>query len=67
MHILLQLFLWYDGQIRLLNVGSAGPEGDLRVYLEGLALAENVQEYVKNHPFGQRPINNDPDQDDYPV
>ncbi|KAK1352937.1 ubiquitin-like domain-containing CTD phosphatase 1 [Heracleum sosnowskyi] len=35
---------------------SLGPEGDLRVYLEGLALAENVQEYVKNHPFGQRPI-----------
>ncbi|KAK1352946.1 hypothetical protein POM88_052784 [Heracleum sosnowskyi] len=30
--------------------------GDLRVYLEGLALAENVQEYVKNHPFGQRPL-----------
>ncbi|KAK1371061.1 hypothetical protein POM88_037153 [Heracleum sosnowskyi] len=47
---------------------SLGPEGDLRVYLEGLALAENVQEYVKNHPFGQRPINNDPDQDgsDFP-
>ncbi|KAK1352938.1 hypothetical protein POM88_052776 [Heracleum sosnowskyi] len=35
---------------------SLGPEGDLRVYLEGLALAKNVQEYVKNHPFGQRPI-----------
>ncbi|KAK1352950.1 Haloacid dehalogenase-like hydrolase superfamily protein [Heracleum sosnowskyi] len=35
---------------------SLGPEGDLRVYLEGLALAENVQEYVKNHPFGQRHI-----------
>ncbi|XP_022885368.1 uncharacterized protein LOC111401730 isoform X1 [Olea europaea var. sylvestris] len=35
---------------------SLGPGGDLRVYLEGLALAENVQEYVKQNPFGQRPI-----------
>ncbi|KAK4427692.1 hypothetical protein Salat_1538200 [Sesamum alatum] len=35
---------------------SLGPGGDLRVYLEGLAMAENVQEYVKQNPFGQRPI-----------
>ncbi|KAL2462005.1 Haloacid dehalogenase-like hydrolase (HAD) superfamily protein [Abeliophyllum distichum] len=35
---------------------SLGPGGDLRVYLEGLALAENVQEYVEQNPFGQRPI-----------
>ncbi|KAH6781679.1 Haloacid dehalogenase-like hydrolase superfamily protein [Perilla frutescens var. frutescens] len=35
---------------------SLGPGGDLRVYLEGLAEAENVQEYVKQNPFGQRPI-----------
>ncbi|PIN12611.1 Phosphoprotein phosphatase [Handroanthus impetiginosus] len=35
---------------------SIGPGGDLRVYLEGLAMAENVQEYVKQNPFGQRPI-----------
>lgn len=34
----------------------AGPGGDLRVYLEGLATAENVQEYVASHPFGQPPI-----------
>lgn len=33
-----------------------GPGGDLWVYLEGLAMAENVQEYVKSNPFGQRPI-----------
>ncbi|XP_028758464.1 uncharacterized protein LOC114717492 [Neltuma alba] len=30
---------------------SLGPGGDLRVYLEGLAMAENVQEYVASHPF----------------
>ncbi|KAI3463819.1 hypothetical protein Pfo_020482 [Paulownia fortunei] len=35
---------------------SLGPRGDLHVYLEGLAMAENVQEYVKQNPFGQRPI-----------
>ena len=34
----------------------AGAGGDLRVYLEGLAMAENVQEYVKQNPFGQRAI-----------
>lgn len=33
-----------------------GPEGDLRAYLHALATAENVQEYVKQNPFGQRPI-----------
>ncbi|OVA15087.1 NLI interacting factor [Macleaya cordata] len=37
---------------------SLGPGGDLRVYLEGLVSAENVQEYVKQHPFGQRAITN---------
>uniref|UniRef100_A0A2N9IN16 FCP1 homology domain-containing protein n=1 Tax=Fagus sylvatica TaxID=28930 RepID=A0A2N9IN16_FAGSY len=35
---------------------SLGAGGDLRVYLEGLAMAENVQEYVKQNPFGQRAI-----------
>lgn len=35
----------------------AGPGGDLRVYLEGLAASENVQKYVEQHPFGQSPIN----------
>lgn len=33
-----------------------GPEGDLRVYLEQLAEAQNVQEYVAHHPFDQRVI-----------
>ncbi|KAJ8560572.1 hypothetical protein K7X08_022432 [Anisodus acutangulus] len=35
---------------------SLGPGGDLRVYLEGLSMAENVQKYVESNPFGQRPI-----------
>ncbi|KAG6584401.1 hypothetical protein SDJN03_20333, partial [Cucurbita argyrosperma subsp. sororia] len=35
---------------------SLGPGGDLRVYLEGLSMAENVQKYVEQNPFGQRPI-----------
>ncbi|KAH0687186.1 hypothetical protein KY284_017739 [Solanum tuberosum] len=35
---------------------SLGPEGDLRLYLEGLSMAENVQMYVESNPFGQRPI-----------
>ncbi|MCE3050081.1 hypothetical protein HAX54_046441 [Datura stramonium] len=35
---------------------SLGPEGDLRVYLEGLSMAENVQKYIESNPFGQRPI-----------
>ncbi|XP_034673321.1 uncharacterized protein LOC117904689 isoform X2 [Vitis riparia] len=30
--------------------------GKLRVYLEGLAMADNVQKYVKHNPFGQRAI-----------
>ncbi|XP_027126836.2 uncharacterized protein [Coffea arabica] len=34
----------------------AGPGGALRVYLEGLGNAENVQKYVEENPFGQRPI-----------
>ncbi|KAJ6371439.1 hypothetical protein OIU77_001866 [Salix suchowensis] len=35
---------------------SLGPEGDLRLYLEQLAEAQNVQEHVAQHPFGQRAI-----------
>lgn len=43
-------FMWQDGRIRC--VWFPGPNGDLRVYLEGLALATtSVQEYVMNHPF----------------
>jgi len=31
--------------------------GALQQYLEGLANAENMQKYVKQHPFGQNAIN----------
>lgn len=33
-----------------------GAEGDIRVYLEGLSDAEDVQKFVEQHPFGQKPI-----------
>lgn len=35
---------------------SLGPKGDLRGYLERLAMADNVQEFVSRNEFGQRPI-----------
>ncbi|XP_030949306.1 uncharacterized protein LOC115973202 isoform X1 [Quercus lobata] len=35
---------------------SLGPGGDLHMYLEKLAMAENVQKYVEQNPFGQRAI-----------
>ena len=35
---------------------SLATGGRLRVYLEGLAMADNVQEYVKQNPFDQRAI-----------
>ncbi|KAK2989339.1 hypothetical protein RJ640_015050, partial [Escallonia rubra] len=35
---------------------SLGPGGTLHAYLEQLAVAENVQKYVEQNPFGQRPI-----------
>jgi len=40
------------------NDNSLGPGGHLRVYLEGLALADDVQSYVREHPFGRRAITN---------
>ncbi|KAI3885449.1 hypothetical protein MKX03_036341 [Papaver bracteatum] len=40
----------------VLNDNSLGPGGDLWVYLEGLVLAGNVQQYVEQHPFGQPAI-----------
>ncbi|KAG8388771.1 hypothetical protein BUALT_Bualt02G0159900 [Buddleja alternifolia] len=46
----------YTYRFRDLRDNALGPRGDLRVYLEGLATTENVQEYVKQNPFGQRPI-----------
>lgn len=33
-----------------------GPGGSLRAYLEELAKAENAQEYIRSHPFGQEAI-----------
>nr|XP_017242583.1 PREDICTED: uncharacterized protein LOC108214865 isoform X2 [Daucus carota subsp. sativus] len=38
------------------NDNALGPGGDLRVYLEGLALAEDVQKYVEQNSFGQKSI-----------
>ncbi|KAL2935426.1 Zinc finger CCCH domain-containing protein 55 [Bienertia sinuspersici] len=35
-----------------------GPCGDLRLYLERLAEAENVQKFIQENPFGQKPITN---------
>ncbi|KAJ6830777.1 uncharacterized protein M6B38_351370 [Iris pallida] len=35
---------------------SLGPGGDLRVYLEGLSVADDVQQYVRERPFGKHPI-----------
>ncbi|KAL9227309.1 hypothetical protein vseg_003012 [Gypsophila vaccaria] len=35
---------------------SLGPDGDLRLYLERLAEVENVQKFIQEYPFGQRPI-----------
>lgn len=42
------------------NVGDnlLGPHGALRVYLERLAEAENVQKFIQENPFGQKPISN---------
>ncbi|KAJ4707283.1 NLI interacting factor-like phosphatase [Melia azedarach] len=37
---------------------SLGAGGDLRVYLERLVEAENVQKFVEQHPFGQNAITN---------
>lgn len=38
------------------NDNSLGPGGDLRVYLQNLAFADDVQCFVRNNPFGQPPI-----------
>lgn len=35
---------------------ATGPGGDLRTYLEGLAVTDDVQKYVENNPFGQEAI-----------
>ncbi|XP_075490641.1 uncharacterized protein LOC142529126 isoform X2 [Primulina tabacum] len=46
----------YTYHFRDMQDNSLGPEGDLRAYLHALATAENVQEYVRQNPFGQRAI-----------
>ena len=43
-------------QIHKTFISQPGPGGDLQVYLEGLALADDVQCYVQEHPFGRRAI-----------
>ncbi|XP_004299292.1 PREDICTED: uncharacterized protein LOC101310125 [Fragaria vesca subsp. vesca] len=43
-------------QFRNRQDSSLGPGGDIRSYLEGLAMAENVQKYVEQNPYGQQPI-----------
>lgn len=35
---------------------SLGAGGDLKVYLERLSSAENVQNFIEQNPFGQMPI-----------
>ncbi|EOY03706.1 hypothetical protein QUC31_017596 [Theobroma cacao] len=35
------------------NDNSLGAEGDLRAYLERLALSDNVQNFIEQNPFGQ--------------
>ncbi|KDP27261.1 hypothetical protein JCGZ_19960 [Jatropha curcas] len=44
----------YQGQD--LKDNALGDGGDLRVYLEGLLEADNVQKFVEQNPFGQKPI-----------
>ncbi|KAF9626436.1 hypothetical protein IFM89_033255 [Coptis chinensis] len=44
----------YTYQLR--NDCALGPQGDIRLYLEGLAMAQNVPKYVGQHPFGQTPM-----------
>ncbi|KAI6683234.1 hypothetical protein NL676_029147 [Syzygium grande] len=46
----------YSYHYRDAKDNSLGPGGDLRVYLESLALADDVQKYVEQNPFGQRAI-----------
>ncbi|PWA44654.1 HAD-like domain-containing protein [Artemisia annua] len=39
-----------------MNDNALGPDGDLRVYLEGIAATENVKMYVEQHQLGQHAI-----------
>lgn len=42
--------------MHLIVLNHTGPEGRLRHYLEGLAMADDVQLYIQANPFGQNPI-----------
>ncbi|XP_030443112.2 uncharacterized protein LOC115665375 isoform X1 [Syzygium oleosum] len=46
----------YSYHYRDAKDNSLGTGGDLRVYLESLALADDVRKYVVQNPFGQRAI-----------
>lgn len=35
---------------------AIGPKGNIRAYLEELAVADDVQKYIEQHPFGQSAI-----------
>ena len=35
----------------------AAEGGELRIYLDGLANAEDMHKYIEEHPFGQEGIN----------
>lgn len=36
-----------------------GPNGELRNYLERLAVSDNIQKFIEQNPFGQRAITYD--------
>ncbi|KAJ7976043.1 NLI interacting factor-like phosphatase [Quillaja saponaria] len=38
------------------NDAALGPNGEIRLYLDGLADADDVTSYVKDHPYGQPAI-----------
>ena len=42
-----------------LNPAFIDPKGELGVYLDGLAAADDVQVYVKENPFGLPSMSND--------
>nr|CAB3451709.1 unnamed protein product [Digitaria exilis] len=46
----------YSYSYKNMKDDSLGPGGDLRLYLEELAGADNIQRFVEEHPFGQLPI-----------
>ena len=41
-----------------MQICESGPDGELRVFLNGLAEATDVPTYVKDHRIGEPPITN---------